>query len=288
MTSSILKTSSNYKYNINTLETPRTKIEFSTTTLVAIGDADRYDTHIRYKISNHNSNRHTALPARSMIKSRKWHRVICEYERREEDRSKKKQQQCNISTNNNNQYNILQNDMLGEYGRYKEPWSLDSAASGNYCGKKTKIKNRKTISNGIQVGVANNQSMIQIEEGELPFDRLPNAANDVQVFPTMQGPLIVCGKLATNGCGIWFDNENGSVVSGTTKDKINRTSAMVPLAAPLFGVLFLRGHISLKNRSYRPLLRASTSPFKSTSLLIRLKEPPLALYLRYKYWQVPF
>jgi hypothetical protein len=36
------------------------------------------------------------------------------------------------------------------------------------------------------------------------------------------------------------------------------------------GVLFLRGCISLKNRSYCPLLGASTSPFKSTCLLIRL------------------
>jgi hypothetical protein len=85
-----------------------------------------------------------------MIKSRKWHRVICEYERREEDLSKKQQQQqrqpqCNISTNHNNdnKYNILQDDTLEEYGRYAEPWSLDTAASGNYCGKKTKIKNRK-------------------------------------------------------------------------------------------------------------------------------------------------
>jgi hypothetical protein len=74
---------------------------------------------------------------------------------------------------------------LEEYGRYDEPWLLDSAASGNYCGKKTKINNRKTTKNGIQVGVANNQSMIQIEEGELPFDRLPTTAKDVQVFPTM-------------------------------------------------------------------------------------------------------
>jgi hypothetical protein len=91
--SSILKTSNNYKYNINTLETPRiNKIEFSTTTLVAIGDTDRYDTHIRYKIANHNPNLHTALPVRSAIKSRKWHRVLCEYERREEDRAEKKQQ----------------------------------------------------------------------------------------------------------------------------------------------------------------------------------------------------
>jgi hypothetical protein len=42
---------------------------------------------------------------------------------------------------------------------------------------------------------------------------------------------------------------------------------------------FLRGHISLKNQSYRPLLRASTSPFKSTCLLIKLKQAKVALYV---------
>jgi hypothetical protein len=78
--------------------------------------------------------------------------------------------------------------------------------------------------------------MTKIEEGELPIDRLPTAANDVQVFPTMQGPLIGCGKLATNGCGIWFDNENGSVISGKTKSKIRAIIATAGddllLAAP--------------------------------------------------------
>jgi hypothetical protein len=53
---------------------------------------------------------------------------------------------------------------------------------------------------------------------------------------------------------------------------------MAPILAPLLGFLFFQGHIFLKNRSYRPLLRASTSPFKSTCLLIRLKEVPDALY----------
>ena len=78
--------------------------------------------------------------------------------------------------------------------------------------------------------------MRQIQEGQLPFDRLPAAANDVQVFPSMQSPLIGCGKLATNGCGIWFDNENGSVISGKTKDKIRAIIATAGddllLAAP--------------------------------------------------------
>jgi hypothetical protein len=59
--------------------------------------------------------------------------------------------------------------------------------------------------------------------------------------------------------------------------------------APLLGFLFFRGHISLKNRSYRPLLRASTSPFKSTCLLTRLKEAKIGLYRRYgqRYKPIP-
>jgi hypothetical protein len=56
---------------------------------------------------------------------------------------------------------------------------------------------------------------------------------------------------------------------------------MAPILAPLLGLLFLRGHISLKNWSYRPLLRASTSPFKSTCLLIGLKEAKIDLYRHY-------
>jgi hypothetical protein len=199
-----------------------------------------------------------------MIKSRKWHRVICEYERRDEDRAKLKQQQqqqCNNISTNNNKYNILQDDTLEEYGRYEEPWSLDTAASGNYCGKNTQIKNRKTIKNGIQVGVANNQSMIQIEEGELPFERLPTAANDVQVFPTMQGPLIGCGKLATNGCGIWFDNENGSVVSGATKNKINRTPAIGSILSHEKGVLFIGVYLPQKS-VLSPPIESQYKPFQ--------------------------
>jgi hypothetical protein len=42
---------------------------------------------------------------------------------------------------------------------------------------------------------------------------------------------------------------------------------MVPLTAPLFGVIFLRGHISLKNRTYCPILRESTSQFTGNNFL---------------------
>jgi hypothetical protein len=50
---------------------------------------------------------------------------------------------------------MLENDTLEEYGKYKESWSFDSAASGHYCGRNTKINTRKTTTNDIQVGVAN-------------------------------------------------------------------------------------------------------------------------------------
>jgi hypothetical protein len=55
-------------------------------------------------------------------------------------------------------------------------------------------------------------------------------------FRPCKDPLIGCDKLANNGCGIWFDNENGSVVSGATKDKIKAMIATAGddllLAAP--------------------------------------------------------
>jgi hypothetical protein len=62
---------------------------------------------------------------------------------------------------------------------------------------------------------------------------------------------------------------------------------MAPILAPLFGVLFLRGHISIKNWTYCPLLRESATPFKSTCLFIRLKEVPVALYGPHLHWYKP-
>ena len=34
-----------------------------------------------------------------------------------------------------NHYDVLTNNELTDYGSYKTPWKLDSAASGNYCGE---------------------------------------------------------------------------------------------------------------------------------------------------------
>jgi hypothetical protein len=67
----------------------------------------------------------------------------------------------------------------------------------------------------------------------------------------------------------------------------NRIQAMVPLTAPLFGVIFLRGHISVKNRTYCPLLRANATPFNGTRLLIYLKEVPDGYYRCYGEWYKP-
>jgi hypothetical protein len=44
---------------------------------------------------------------------------------------------------------------------------------------------------------------------------------------------------------------------------VNRIPVTVPLTGQLLGVIFLRGHISLKNRSLRPLLIERACPFKN-------------------------
>jgi hypothetical protein len=58
---------------------------------------------------------------------------------------------------------------------------------------------------------------------------------------------------------------------------VNSFQSMLPYMGAKKGSFF-RGCFSLKNRSYCPLLRHSTSPFKSTCLLTRLKVLPFGLY----------
>jgi hypothetical protein len=50
----------------------------------------------------------------------------------------------------------------------------------------------------------------------------------------------------------------------------NRIQAIIPLTGLAFGVFFLGEHISLKNRTYRPLLIRSMSSFKGACVLIYL------------------
>jgi hypothetical protein len=77
---------------------------------------------------------------------------------------------------------------------------------------------------------------------------------------------------------VFFSNKKARVKYFKNGSPLNRIQAMVPLTATLFGVFFLRGHISLKNWTYWPLLRESATPYQRTCLLIRLKEVPDALY----------
>ena len=122
-----------------------------------------------------------------------------------------------------NKYNGLENDTLDKYRNYKSRWMLDTAASGNYVDRKTRIPNQRKITHrGINVSCANNGIMKQQAEGELPFDNIPDGAKDVQIFEHMQKPLISGGKLVTNGANIVFDVPNAHVITGKTKEAIQK------------------------------------------------------------------
>ena len=62
------------------------------------------------------------------------------------------------------------------------------------------------------MGCANSTSMQQVAEGEVPFETLPPASRDIQLFPHMNAPLLSRGKLAMNGCNIVFDRPNAHVL----------------------------------------------------------------------------
>ena len=93
-----------------------------------------------------------------------------------------------------NNYDAVKTDELVEYGDYRQPWKLDSGASGHYCGKNTGVRKRRTQRNGIQVQVADGKNMNQVEEGLAPFDGLPASAADVQIFQHMPNALVSCGR----------------------------------------------------------------------------------------------
>ena len=78
-------------------------------------------------------------------------------------------------------YNNLTNDELTEYGEYKSSFLLDTAASGNYGDLRTKAKKKRRIKagKGILVGCANGNLMSQVAEGEVTFDKIPQAVKDM-------------------------------------------------------------------------------------------------------------
>jgi hypothetical protein len=108
-------------------------------------------------------------------------------------------------------------------------------------------------------------SLHKATTGAKTSERLVSKANNNLPVQPLQSKNIIHSM---DDSGVYF-------VSG-----VNSFQAIVPLTGQEKGVLFLGGCISLKNRSCCPLLRASTSPFKSTCLLIKLKEQPFGLYCR--------
>ena len=97
-------------------------------------------------------------------------------------------------TKTSNQYSRVEQDELIQYGDYNQPWKLDSGASGHYCGKQTGVWNRRKKNNGIAVQVTDGKNMAQVEQGVVPFNKLPPDAAYVQIFPNMPNPLMSAGK----------------------------------------------------------------------------------------------
>ena len=91
-------------------------------------------------------------------------------------------------TTKSNNYIGLESDELVEYGDYQQPWKLGSGASGNYCSPKTGLWNRRKKRNRIKVQVEDGENINQIQEGKAPFDRLPEEAADVHIFPNIPNP----------------------------------------------------------------------------------------------------
>ena len=81
-----------------------------------------------------------------------------------------------------NNYDAVDSDKLVDYGDCRQPWKLDSGASGHYCEKNTGVRKRRTQQNGVKVQVADAKTMNQVEEGKAPFNGLPTSAADVQLF----------------------------------------------------------------------------------------------------------
>ena len=118
-----------------------------------------------------------------------------------------------IITHNN--YDAIESDELVAYGDYRQPWKLDSGASGHYCGKNTGVRNRRKQQNGIKVQIADGKNMDQVKEGQAPFDGLSTSAADVQIFQHMPNALVSREKIVKKNHKIVLDDPIATV---TNKD----------------------------------------------------------------------
>ena len=123
-----------------------------------------------------------------------------------------------ISTHNN--YDAIESDELVAYGDYRQPWKLDSGASGHYCGRNTGVRKRRAQRNGIQVQVADGKSMNQVEEGKAPFDGMPEDAADVEIFQHMPNALCSAGKIVKQNHKIILDDPIAPVINKATNEVV--------------------------------------------------------------------
>ena len=64
-------------------------------------------------------------------------------------------------TPQNNNYDGLEYDGLESYDDFRQPWKLNSGASGCYVGPRAGIRNRQRRRNGIKIQVADGNTSIK-------------------------------------------------------------------------------------------------------------------------------
>ena len=62
--------------------------------------------------------------------------------------------------------------------------------------------------------------MKQVEQGVATFDKLPQDAADVQIFPHMPNPLMSCGKIVKKGHKIILDDSITIVINKETNEVV--------------------------------------------------------------------
>ena len=74
--------------------------------------------------------------------------------------------------------------------------------------------------NGIAVQVTDGKNMAQVEEGSISFNKLPQEAANVQIFPNMPNPLISAGKIVKQGHKIILDDPIATAINKATNEVV--------------------------------------------------------------------
>jgi hypothetical protein len=82
----------------------------------------------------------------------------------------------------------------------------------------------------------------------------------------------------------WLNQFSSWDSMGWSSENANRIPVMAPISAPILGVHFFRGHISIKNGTFCPLSSHDSSSFNDTCLLIYLKWAKAAFYGTHLHW----